>query len=134
MESPHDSAPLSGFRILVVEDAFLPAEDLARELSDLGCMVLGPEGYVETALKRIEGAELDGALLDVNLHDKPCFEIASALSSRHIPFIFLTGYDQDEVFPAEFRASPRLGKPIDYRKMQRMISEHFSRRSLGSRI
>lgn len=121
-----DPRTLSGLRILVVEDAYLTAEDLARELADWGCEVIGPEGYVDAALERVERTEIDGALLDVNLHDEPCFDIATALTSRHVPFIFLTGYDQDSAFPAEFRTSPRMAKPANFPELFRMIKRHFA--------
>ncbi|MGN6549390.1 MAG: response regulator [Pararhizobium sp.] len=120
-----DPRPFSGLRILVVEDAYLTAEELAGELGDWGCEVIGPEGYVDAALALVERTEIDGALLDVNLHDEPCFDIASALASRHVPFIFLTGYDQDSAFPPEFRKSPRMAKPANLRELRRMIERHF---------
>nr|WIE93981.1 hypothetical protein P9270_013030 [Mesorhizobium sp. WSM4875] len=58
------SAPLSGLRILVVEDAFLVALDLSDELTDAGCHVVGPAPSVQQALEQIDGVELDGAVLD----------------------------------------------------------------------
>lgn len=120
-----DPSRLSGLRILVVEDVFLTADELAMELSNWGCEVIGPEGYVDDALKRIGEAPVDGALLDVNLHDQPCFEIALALASRRVPFIFLTGYDRDTAFPHEFQSSPRLTKPVSYRQLRQTMEQRF---------
>ncbi|KUM25079.1 hypothetical protein AU467_27275 [Mesorhizobium loti] len=109
------SAPLSGLRILVVEDAFLVALDLSDELTDAGCDVVGPAPSVEQALEQIDGIELDGAVLDVNLQGERSFPLAEHLATRDVPFVFLTGYDSATIFPDQFRDSPRLSKPVDTR-------------------
>jgi ActR/RegA family two-component response regulator len=59
---------LRGKRLLVVEDEYLIAVDLACLLEDRGVVVVGSAGSVGDALELIsrEGA-LDGAVLDVNL-------------------------------------------------------------------
>ncbi|OBQ85973.1 MULTISPECIES: response regulator [unclassified Mesorhizobium] len=107
------SAPLSGLRILVVEDAFLVALDLSDELTDAGCHVVGPAPSVQQALEQIDGVELDGAVLDVNLQGERSFPLAEHLAARDVPFLFLTGYDSATVFPDRFRDSPRLSKPVE---------------------
>ena len=107
-----DGSPLSGLRVLVVEDMFLIADEIARQLEAWGCRVVGPDGHIEDALDRIDGTELDGALLDVNLHGEPGFAIAARLTERHVPFIFLTGFDLPAAFSSEFQSSPKLTKPV----------------------
>lgn len=109
------SAPLSGLRVLVVEDAFLVALDLSDELAEAGCDVVGPASSVEQALEEIDGVDLDGAVLDVNLNGERSFPLAEHLAARDVPFVFLTGYDSATVFPDQFRDSPRLSKPVDTR-------------------
>ncbi|WFP61585.1 MULTISPECIES: response regulator [unclassified Mesorhizobium] len=109
------SAPLSGLRILVVEDTFLVALDLSDELTDAGCDVVGPAPSVQEALEQIDGVELDGAVLDVNLHGERSFPIAEHLAARDVPFVFLTGYDSATIFPDRFQDSPRLSKPVESR-------------------
>lgn len=118
---------LSGLRVLVVEDVFLIAEDLADQLASWGCKVVGPDGRVAGALQKIAEDALDGALLDVNLKDETSFPIATALAARGIPFIFLTGYDGKTVFPEEFRASPKLSKPVISEQLARAMEQHFSK-------
>ncbi|WP_164899289.1 response regulator, partial [Mesorhizobium sp. M1A.F.Ca.IN.020.06.1.1] len=75
--------------------------------------VVGPAPSVQQALEQIDGVELDGAVLDVNLHGERSFPLAEHLAARHVPFLFLTGYDSATVFPDQFRDSPRLSKPVD---------------------
>jgi DNA-binding response OmpR family regulator len=129
-----EQASLSGLRVLVVEDTFLIAMDLADQLADSGCEVVGPISTVKLALERIDGAELDGALLDVNLDGERSFPIAEFLAARGIPFIFLTGYDSQTVFPDEFQHAPRLAKPVDTKSLLGAITAHFGRKSTGDRV
>lgn len=107
-----EQASFKGFHVLVVEDMYLVALDLADQLADLGCVVVGPAASVKQAFERIDGVELDGAILDVNLAGERSFPIAEWLASRGIPFVFLTGYDSVTVFPPEFLQIPRLAKPL----------------------
>jgi CheY-like chemotaxis protein len=120
-----DLSPLAGLRILIAEDMYLVAQDIADQLAGLGCEVVGPDGRVKSALKRIESSGIDGALLDVNLGGESSFVIAAELASRHIPFIFLTGYDRETAFPSEFRSSPKLSKPVADKALAQMMEKHF---------
>ncbi|RAZ83140.1 hypothetical protein DPM33_32630 [Mesorhizobium hawassense] len=109
------STPLSGLRVLVVEDTFLVALDLSDELTEAGCDVVGPASSVGQALEEIDGVDLDGAVLDVNLNGERSFPLAEHLAARDVPFVFLTGYDSATVFPDQFQDTPRLSKPVDTR-------------------
>src|SRR4051794_18564375 len=94
MAEPRPDA-LRGRRLLVVEDEYLIAASLARELEGRGAEVVGPAGSVRDALALVEaeGDRLDGAVLDINLRDERVYPVADALVARGVPFIFLTGYD-----------------------------------------
>ncbi|MGN6303608.1 MAG: response regulator [Mesorhizobium sp.] len=123
--TPAPAVSLTGLKVLVVEDMFLIAEDLAEQLSTWGCEVVGPDRHVKGALQSIANSHIDGALLDVNLDGETSFEIASTLASRNTPFIFLTGYDSEKAFPAEFHSAPKLSKPVVAEALQAMIRRHF---------
>jgi CheY-like chemotaxis protein len=61
--------PLSGRRVLLVEDEMVLAWMLESLIADLGCTVVGPVARVKEALALIESTEsLDGVVLDVNLN------------------------------------------------------------------
>lgn len=104
---------LRGRRVLVVEDEYMLADELAAELTGAGAIVLGPAGTVERALS-IVNAELwiDGAILDANLRGTMVFPVADRLVERGVPFIFATGYDT-AVFPPRFAQAARYAKPVD---------------------
>ena len=106
------SAPLTGRRVLVVEDESLVAMLLETILEDLGCTPVGPAATVEEGLQVAGGDEpLDAALLDVNVAGKQVFPIAEALKARGVPFVFSTGYGEGGL-PDEWRGQATLQKPF----------------------
>jgi len=120
---------LRGLKVLVVEDNFLVAELVRSLLEDCGCETVGPAGRVDSALALIEDDDgaLDGAVLDINLAGEYCFPIAERLHQRGVPFFFLTGYDDGQIIPPQFREVPRLAKPFDNRNVQCVAAEMFGR-------
>jgi CheY-like chemotaxis protein len=111
-------------RVLIVEDDYLIAADLAYSLEDLGMEVVGPAPSVEAALQLLEdeGERLDGAVLDINLRDQRVYPVANALTARGVPFVFTTGYDAVTI-PQAYAAAPRCEKPVDQRKLVRWLSD-----------
>jgi CheY-like chemotaxis protein len=101
---------LSGKRILVVEDNFLLALNMAAGLEDAGAEVTCT-GVVEEAVQTIEVRPLDAVLLNGTLHRKPVDQIAAALTRRRVPFLFVTGYARESL-PQAFRKVALLSKPF----------------------
>ena len=104
--------PLSGRRVLLVEDEALVAMLLETILEDMGCVPVGPAGTVEDGLAiAADPAPLDAALLDVNVAGQLVFPIAEALKARGVPFVFSTGYGEGGL-PDEWRGHPTIQKPF----------------------
>ncbi|MFC7734545.1 response regulator [Roseomonas sp. GCM10028921] len=86
-------------RVLVVEDEWFIAEDIADDLRTAGWEVLGPVPTVADAVSLIEAAASDGgiaaAVLDVNLQGERVTPVADALAAIGVPFLFATGYETD---------------------------------------
>ena len=101
---------LAGKRVLVIEDEWLIAADLARALAAAGARLIGPVGDLATGLRRAE-EPLDAAVLDVNLDGTRSFPVADRLAGRGIPFVFVTGYD-GWALPDHHRHAPRITKPF----------------------
>jgi DNA-binding response OmpR family regulator len=108
-------------RILVVEDGYLLAEEIAACLRSCGLEVVGPVGRLEVACRMARAQALDGAVLDVKLNGDMSFPVASILRMRGIPFIFLTAYENQQI-PLEFRAVPVLQKPFDLVELKEAIA------------
>jgi DNA-binding LytR/AlgR family response regulator len=103
---------LSGLAVLIVEDEFYLADDLAMALSDVGGRVVGPFGRLEDACRQIEDGEtVDLAILDIDLVGERVFPVAELLRVKGAPFLFVTGYEAN-VIPAGFAEAPRLEKPV----------------------
>ncbi len=111
-------------RILVVEDEYVIAMDLALELEDLGFDVVGPAASVTEALALVDrcGDGLDGAILDVNLRNERVYPVADALAARGVRFVFASGYDA-RLMPAAYADVPRCGKPIDRLMIMRFLGQ-----------
>lgn len=107
--------------VLVVEDEFLVALDLAATLEEAGFTVLGPTAEPETAIALVTQNPPDLALLDVNLGSgKTSYEIARHLTGLHIPFAFLSGYQKSQL-PEEFQSAIVLSKPVIFRMVEEWI-------------
>ena len=106
------SAPTWTRRILLVEDDYVIADDLRRELESQGAVVLGPVSSVRDGLALLTSEHRpDLALLDVKLGDEMVFPLADELRRRDIPLIFATGYGQQDL-PDLYADVPRCEKPL----------------------
>src|SRR3982751_6680450 len=114
---------LKGRRLLIAEDEYMVAFDLAQFFEDGGAEVVGPVGSVKDALALVasEGGRIDGALLDINLHDDKVYPVADALSAAGVPFVFATGYDAQAI-PRAYADVPRCDKPVDRHRLARLLS------------
>jgi DNA-binding LytR/AlgR family response regulator len=119
------AASLRGRRILVVEDEYMLAEDLRQVLVKLAVEVVGPFATVLEALTLLQSGDTpDGAVLDVNLQNDTIFPVVDLLRERGVPFVLTTGYD-GWALPEAYANAPRCAKPLDMRRLSRMLHEHL---------
>jgi len=112
---------LSGLRILVVEDEAMISMLIEDMLLDCGATVVGPAGSVAQAMKALEGQDIDGALLDVNLGGEKSFPIADALTERGVKFVFSTGYGEAGVID-RYPNARTLQKPFLPADLERALA------------
>jgi CheY-like chemotaxis protein len=110
-------------RVLVVEDEFLIALDIAGVLEQAGIAVIGPAGTVGDALQAIEGEVVHGALLDAHLAGEPVTRIADVLKARGIPFAFVSGYGREQL-PQAHRGAILVKKPFTGKDLLAAVA-HF---------
>jgi CheY-like chemotaxis protein len=101
---------LSGLRVLLAEDE--PHVQMLIEdfLVGLGCKVQAVSTF-DAALRAAREADVDVAVLDVNLNGQQSFPAAEALAERHIPFVLSTGYASQGI-QAAWKDRPWLQKPF----------------------
>lgn len=115
---------LEGRRILVVEDEYLAALDMADMVERQGGTVVGPVGRLDPAILLALAERLDGAVLDVRLGRETSLPLAELLSDRGVPLIFATGYDSSQL-PNRFAGTPRLAKPLADGALERALKQVF---------
>ena len=98
-------------RLLIVEDSFLVLLTVEGMCEDLGWQVVGPATRLDEALLLARTADVDAALLDVNLDGEMSWEVADVLTARGIPFTFSTGYDYATILPPHLANSDVIAKP-----------------------
>jgi len=81
-------------RILIIEDEFIIAEDIAETLRGLGYEVVGNATNYYEAIKMLDEKTTDVALVDINLGDKKDgIDVGTAIKERYkLPFIFITSH------------------------------------------
>lgn len=110
-----------GKRILLAEDDYFIVMQMVQDLERSGAQVIGPIPSVEKALERLEKlANIDAAILDINLQGNLVFPVAEELSRRGIPFVFASGYD-DTIIPPRFAEVPLLDKTVDVKKIASVL-------------
>jgi len=110
----------AGKRVLVVEDELMIRMLLEGMLADLGHTVTAEAGGIDEALKLAKDADVDVALLDVNLNGQPITPVVEVLVQRGVPFVFASGYGQRGV-PEAYRTSPTLQKPFQVEALAQAI-------------
>lgn len=118
-------SPLTGRRILVVEDEMMVAWLLQDMLDHLGCVVVGPAFSVDEALAMIEAQAFDAAVLDVNLNGQMSYPVADSLVARNLPFVFSSGYASNRLQEG-YRTFPALQKPYHLSELRNALLGVFA--------
>jgi DNA-binding NarL/FixJ family response regulator len=113
---------LSGARILIVEDNFVVADALRFRLDSHGGRVRATAPNLERAFRALQEHDVDIAVLDIDLNGTSVVAFAEHLGSEGVPFVFLSGYGDDQLLPEPLRARPRFDKPVrDDQLVQKMM-------------
>ena len=118
------SVPMTS--VLVVEDEWLIADQIAGALQEAGYEVVGPAGRLNEALTLLETASIHAALIDINIHGDRSFGMAAELIRLCVPFAFLSGYSGEDL-PAGLRHIQLLQKPVDAEKLRSCVGSLLKR-------
>ena len=127
-ESVREQMSLAGLSVLVVEDDYLLAKEVASILREHGAVVLGPVPDVARGRALLSESRPDCALLDINLKGQFVYELAEELIKLGVPPIFTTGYDSS-FLPRQLIGRACLQKPIDMRNLVLSIRKETTPRS-----
>ncbi|MGX5832320.1 response regulator [Mesorhizobium sp. 43Arga] len=104
-------------RVLVVEDEFTIVLTIEDVLLDLGLQIVGPAARLDVALDLARSAEIEAAVLDINIRGGNSYTVADILAERGIPFLFCSGYSE-WALEERHRHRPRLSKPFSPTELQ----------------
>jgi CheY-like chemotaxis protein len=124
------TAFIAGKHCLVIDDEFLIALDIQQTLEAAGAAVTCI-GDADAALAALTGGgRFDFAILDIKLSDftRDSTSIASVLTERGTPFVFLTGMRADNEMAKGFPQAPLVEKPYQVETLMEAL-----RRALGGR-
>jgi DNA-binding response OmpR family regulator len=110
--------------VLIVEDEFLIASDLALLLEGRGWRVMGPVATVRGALRLLEDELPSVALLDVNLGNELVTPVAETLKAQNVPFALASAYAKPEQLGGEVLiGAPNVGKPVREHRLLAVLTE-----------
>ena len=107
--------------VLVVEDEFLIAEEMAAMLEDAGHVVLGPAGSVRAAEAMLTNDRPNVAVIDANLRGETSAPLATRLRTLGIPFCVCTGYRINDL-KALFGDIVTIQKPVDPARLLQTVA------------
>ncbi len=117
--------------ILIVEDEYHIATELASQLSLARIDVVGPASDIDDALAFIrERPHLSGAILDIRLGDVNVFPVADELKRLGIPYVFATALEPGQI-PARHADRIVLRKPVEDDAVVVALSQVIGRGSLS---
>jgi CheY-like chemotaxis protein len=108
--------------VLVVEDEYLIRMLLEDMLDELGYGVIAAVGTISEARQVATNGEFNAAILDVNLDGQEIYPVADILTTRGLPFVFVTGYGERSL-PEPYRGRPALQKPFQAEQLKRTLAE-----------
>ena len=112
---------LTGQRVLVAEDEWIIADDLAQALRDYKAEVVGPVPTLSRALSLLAAEPgLTSAVIDVNLRGTMAYPLADELRRRGVPVVLATGYDAESI-PPRYASLPRCHKPLEAAAVARAL-------------
>lgn len=108
-------------RVMIVEDEYFTALDIAQAVEAIGGAVVGPAADLAEAQRLLSAQPVDLVLLDINLSGVLSYSFADELVARAIPFVFMTGY-QRSVIPGRFADVMHCAKPFKAEDLRGALS------------
>jgi len=114
---------LSGVHVLIVEDNFVVADALRFMLTGFDATVTAIVPSLAHANAALALNRVDVAVLDINLNGTSVVPLADDLRVQGIPFVFVSGYGDEELLPEQLRDRPRFDKPVEAERLVACLLE-----------
>jgi AmiR/NasT family two-component response regulator len=101
----------AGRRVLIVEDELLTAMVLEDLLVEHGCRVMSPVATMVDSINSIAAERPEVVTLDLNLAGRTTVPLAKVLTDSGIPFVVVTGFEDEAIVEPVLRAAPIVHKP-----------------------
>lgn len=115
-------------KVMLVEDEDLVAMLAEDMIEALGHTMCASAATLSEGVRLAEQADIELAMLDVNLRGLLSFPIADILTARGVPFFFASGYTAQAIEP-RFAGVPRLQKPFTLDELKNMLNATLTRRT-----
>ena len=112
---------LTNYRVLLVEDEYLLALEIADAIERAGGAVAGPFPECARALPYATGGSVDAAVLNVKVRDGNTYPVTILLPDAGIPFVFATG-QSIATEPPEWSAATWISKPYEPEELVRVLA------------
>jgi CheY-like chemotaxis protein len=109
-------------RVMIVEDEFIIADEIAMIVEGAGHAVIGPVASVEDAAAMLASEPPDFAIIDANLRGQSSSPLARSLAGMEIPFCICTGYRIDDLKPT-FGDVAVIQKPVRDRALLSVLDQ-----------
>ena len=117
---------LKGAKVLILEDEYFLADDLARALRDAGAQPVGPVNSVQQAEDLVARETPDAAILDLNLRGEMASGFVERLAASNVRCLIVSGYASDS-FPDIGSGVPRMEKPVSPASVMASLAAELSR-------
>jgi DNA-binding response OmpR family regulator len=107
----NNNKPLSGCRILLIEDEAMVLLSVADMLTAAGATIIGHATTAMSALYMAKAKDFDCAVMDVKLHNGDVLPAARMVSSLGKTIVFVTATPDRPELKTEWPDAEVLGKP-----------------------
>lgn len=112
-------------RVMIVDDEAIIAMLIADMLEDLGCDVVGQALTLADAVKMAKEADVQFAILDLNLGGEAIWPVAEILTQRQVPFAFASGFAKQSA-DGRYPDAAWLQKPFQFGDVAALIEPRAS--------
>ncbi|MDI6027776.1 response regulator [Corticibacterium sp. UT-5YL-CI-8] len=123
--------PLTGMKILVLEDEFLIAMDVEQLCRDHGAEDVVIMQTVDHMSAEHAATSFDAAVVDLMLNNQSTIDYARKLQNAGMPFVFASGYTDTKEMLSDFPEVVLVSKPYAGSDLIEALVEASSRRSSG---